>query len=128
MSGFVGLNTSDVPRGSGLITQVVLGHLGRALFIDTQGREQAAKVHSYRALRCPPERHVMRARCQPMRDRINPFAAFLLTARPPWPVRRSQAQHMPEPVILLGSHPWPPTPRTSVPDRGQPEALIRRAS
>ena len=70
----------------------------------------------------------MRARCQPMRDRLNPFAVFLLTARSPWLAGRSQAQHMPEPAILLGSHPWPPTLRTSVPDRGQPEASIRRAS
>jgi hypothetical protein len=128
MSGFVGLNTSGVPSGSAATTQVVLGHLGRDLLIDTQGREQAAKVHSCPAFRCPPERRVMRARCQPMRDRLSPFAVFLLTARPPWPVRRSQAQHMPEPAILLGSHPWPPTPRTFVPDRGQLEASIRRAS
>src|SRR3984957_19541762 len=104
MSGFVGLNTSDVPRGSGVITQVIWGHLDRVVLIDPQGREQAAKVHSYRALRCPPERHVMRARCQPMRDRLNPFAVFLLTARSPWLTGRSQAQHMPEPAILLGSH------------------------
>ena len=128
MSGFVGLNTSGVPRGSVIITQVVWGHLDRVVLIDPKGRDQAAKVHSYRALRCPPERHVIRARCQPMRDRIDHFAVFLLTARPPWPVRRSQAQHMPGPALLLGSHPWPPTPRTSVPDRGQPEASIRRAS
>jgi hypothetical protein len=129
MSGFVGLNTSDVPRGSGVITQVVWGHLDRVVLIDPQGREQATKDHiPYRALRCPPERRVMRARCQPMRDRLNPFAVFLLTARSPWLAGRSQAQHMPEPAILFGSHPWPPTPRTSVPDRWQPEASIRRAS
>ena len=28
----------------------------------------------------------MRARCQPVRDRLNPFAVFLLTTRSPWPV------------------------------------------
>ena len=61
-------------------------------------------------------------------DRLDTFAVFLLTSRSPWLAGRSQAQHMPEPAILLGSHPWPPTLRTSVPDRGQPEALIRRAS
>ena len=128
MSGFVGLNTSGVASGSVATTQVVLGHLGRALLIRTQGREQAAKVHSCRARRCPPERRVMRARCQPVRDRLNAFAVFLLKARPPWLVGRSQTQPMPGPAILLGSNPWPPTPRTSVPDRGQPEASIRRAS
>ena len=128
MSGFVGLNTSGVATGSVATTQVVLGHLARALLIDIQGREQAAKVHSCRVLRYPPERRVMRAWCQPVRDRLNAFAVFLLTARSPWLAGRSQAQHMPGPAILLGSHPWPPTPRTSVPDRGQPEASIRRAS
>ena len=46
MSGFVGLNTSGVPRGSVIITQVVWGHLDRALLIDPQGREQATKDHT----------------------------------------------------------------------------------
>jgi hypothetical protein len=128
MSGFVGLNTPGVPDGSAAITQVVLGRLGRVLLIHTQGRERAAKVHSCRALRRPPERRVMRARCQPARHRRDAFAVFLRTARLPWLGGRSQAQHMPGPAILLGSHPWPPTPRTSVPDRGQLEASIRRAS
>ena len=128
MSGFVGLNTSSVPDGSAAITQVVLGDLGRAFLIDTQAREQAAKVHPYRALRCPPERRVIRARSQPVRGRFGAFATLLHTARPSWLVGRSQAQHMPGPAILWGSHPWPPTPRTSVPDRWQPEASIRRAS
>jgi hypothetical protein len=45
MSGFVGLNTFDIPRGSGVITQVFLGHLGRVVLVDAQGREQAAKDH-----------------------------------------------------------------------------------
>ena len=45
MSGFVGLNTSDVPRGSGVITQVAWGHLDRVVLVDAQGREQAAKDH-----------------------------------------------------------------------------------
>jgi hypothetical protein len=80
MSGFVGLNTPGVPDGSAAMTQVVLGHQGRALLIDTQGREQAAKVHPNRALRCPPERRVMRARSQPVRDR---FDAFAVTAPDP---------------------------------------------
>ena len=43
MSGFVGLNTSDVPGGSGVITQVVWGHLDRVVLIDPQGREHASK-------------------------------------------------------------------------------------
>jgi hypothetical protein len=128
MSGFVGLNTPGVPDGSAAITHVVWGHLDRALLIDTRGREQAAKVHPNRTLRCPPERRVMHARSQPVRDRFDAFAVFLLTARLPWYVGRSQVQHMPGPAILLGSHPWPPTPRTSVPDRGQLEGSIRRAS
>ena len=46
MSGFVRLNTSDVPRGSGLITQVVWGRLVRVVFIDPQGRDQATKDHT----------------------------------------------------------------------------------
>jgi hypothetical protein len=45
MSGFVGLNTSGVPRGSGVITQVVWGHLDRVVLVDPQGREQATKDH-----------------------------------------------------------------------------------
>jgi hypothetical protein len=128
MSGFVGLNTSDVPRGSGVITQVVWGHLDRVVLIDPQGREQATKYHTRIGHSVARLSAAMRARCQPMRDGLNPFAVFLLTARSSWLAGRSQAQHMPEPAILLGSHPWPPTPRTSVPDRWQPEASIRRAS
>jgi hypothetical protein len=129
MSGFVGLNTSDIPRGSGVITQVVWGAPGpRRFHRPPRARAGHKGPYPYRALRCPPERRVMRARYQPMRDRLNPCAVFLLTARSPWLAGRSQAQHMPEPAILLGSHPWPPTPRTSVPDRWQPEASIRRAS
>jgi hypothetical protein len=46
MSGFVGLNTSGVPSGSGVITQVVWGHLDRVVLIDPQGREQATKDHT----------------------------------------------------------------------------------
>ena len=46
MSGFVGLNTSDIPRGSVIITQVVWGHLDRVVFMDPQGREQATKDHT----------------------------------------------------------------------------------
>jgi hypothetical protein len=45
MSGFEGLNTSDVPRGSGVITQAAWGYLDRVVLVDAQGREQAAKDH-----------------------------------------------------------------------------------
>jgi hypothetical protein len=104
MSGFVWLNTSGVPSGSVATTRVVLGHLGRALLIRTPKREQAARVHSCRARRCPSERRLIRARRQP-RDRFDAFAEFLLTARSPWLVGRSQAQHMPDPAILFGITP-----------------------
>ena len=45
MSGFEGLNTSDVPTGSGVITQAAWGYLDRVVLVDAQGREQAAKDH-----------------------------------------------------------------------------------
>jgi hypothetical protein len=132
MSGSVGLNTSGVPGGSAMITPVSRRWSGGTWVapssFDTQGREQATKHHTrieHSVAR--PECRMMRARCQPVHDR-NTFAVALLTARSPWLAGRSQAQHMPGPTILLGSHPWPPTPRTPVPDRGQPEASVRRAS
>jgi hypothetical protein len=46
MSGFVGLNTSGVPSGSGVITRVVWRRLDRVVLIDAQGREQATKDHT----------------------------------------------------------------------------------
>ena len=105
MSGFVRLNTSGVASGSAAITQVVLGHLDRVVLVDPQGRGQAAEFQACRARRCPPERRVMHARSQPVRDRLSAFAVLLRTARPPWLVGRSQAQHLPGPAILWGSSP-----------------------
>jgi hypothetical protein len=48
----------------------------------------------------------MRARCQPVHDRLNTIAVFLITARSPRLVGRSLA--LPGLTILLGSHPRPP--------------------